>query len=96
MVNYEADIDRVALVLKRKPGGAFTDWLFSAARSGDLVQWFGPLGKATFDPQEQRSLLCISGGSGIAPIMSILELASASRYFEHFEGSVLLPSSMQF
>ncbi len=89
MVNHPASAGEIEFAVKRKPGGAFTDWLFSAARSGDLVEWFGPLGKATFDPQEQRTLLCISGGSGIAPIMSILELASASRYFEHFEGSVL-------
>ena len=33
MVNFEADIERLALVLKRKPGGRFSDWLFDDLRA---------------------------------------------------------------
>src|SRR5262249_57706974 len=49
---------------------------------------FGPLGKAIFTPQEQRTIVCIGGGSGIASIMSILEAGCSSRHFDHFEAAV--------
>jgi toluene monooxygenase electron transfer component len=75
-------------VVKRKPDGALTDWLFSRARPGDPIEWFGPLGRAIFTPQEQRTIVCIGGGSGIASIISILEIGCSSRHFEHFEAAV--------
>jgi len=75
-------------VVKRKPGGAFTEFLFDVARPGDRIEWFGPIGKATFDPREQRTILCIAGGSGIASILSILEAGCATRHFEHFDAAV--------
>jgi toluene monooxygenase electron transfer component len=88
MVNHPGSAAQTNFVVKRKPGGAFTEWLFSRARRGDVVEWFGPLGKAIFTPQEQRTIVCIAGGSGIASIMSILEVGSSSRHFEHFEAAI--------
>src|SRR4029450_6255531 len=55
---------------------------------GDPIEGFGPLGKAIFTPQEQRTIVCIGGGSGIASIMSILEAGCSSRHFDHFEAAV--------
>jgi toluene monooxygenase electron transfer component len=88
MVNHPGVTKQATFVVKRKPDGAFTDWLFSRARSGDLIEWFGPLGRAIFTPQEQRTIACIGGSSGIASIMSILEIGCSSRHFEHFEAVV--------
>ena len=88
MVNAPGSGDEVELVLKKKPGGFFTEWLFSRAASGERLEWFGPLGKATFDPREQRTIVCIAGGSGIASILSILEVGCASRHFDMFDGAV--------
>jgi toluene monooxygenase electron transfer component len=88
MVNHAGRGEAVELVIKKKPGGAFTDWLFSRAAPGDRLDWFGPLGKAVFEPREQRTMLCIAGGSGIASIMSILEVGCASGHFSHFDGAV--------
>src|SRR5438034_1115112 len=88
MVDHPGSTTQAKFVVKRKPDGAFTEWLFSSAKPGDCVEWFGPLGKAIFTPQEQRTIVCIAGGSGIASIMSILEAGSASRHFDHFEAAI--------
>jgi toluene monooxygenase electron transfer component len=88
MVNHPGSATQAKFVVKRKPGGAFTDWLFERARPGDSIDWFGPLGKAIFTPQEQRTILCIAGGSGIASILSILEVGASSRHFDHFEAAI--------
>jgi toluene monooxygenase electron transfer component len=88
MVNHPGSSPQAKFIVKRKAGGAFSEWLCSRGRPGDSVEWFGPLGKAIFVPQEQRTILCIGGGSGIASIMSILETGHSSRHFDQFEADV--------
>jgi toluene monooxygenase electron transfer component len=88
MVNFAASTSALEFVIKRKPAGRFCDWLFDVARVGAEFDWFGPLGKATFEPAEQRSILAIAGGSGIASIMSILALGHQARHFEDFDAAV--------
>lgn len=88
MVNFSAATPTLEFVIKRKPGGRFCDWIFGDAAPGAKLDWFGPLGKATFDPAEQRTIVAIAGGSGIASIMSILSLGRQARHFEHFDGAV--------
>lgn len=86
MVNYEPETDRMRFVVKRKPGGGFSEWLFEGAADGAEVSLFGPLGKATFRPGEDGDLVCITGGSGIAGIMSILDHATQSGHFASNRG----------
>jgi toluene monooxygenase electron transfer component len=88
MCNYARAARSLEFVVKRKPDGGFSDWLFGADRSGEQLQLFGPLGKATFDPALGKNILCIAGGSGIAGMMSILSRASRERYFERYLGWV--------
>jgi len=88
MVNFEASTGRLALVVKQKLGGRFCDWLFQNNVNGSTVNVFGPLGRATFRPEEDRNVLCIAGGSGIAGMMSILEHAKRENYFRDHSGHV--------
>lgn len=88
MVNYERGAERLKFVVKRKPTGRFSDWLFGTGAEGAAVELFGPLGKAIFSIEEQRSVLCIAGGSGIAGMMSILSCAAQARYLDHHRGFV--------
>lgn len=88
MVNYAPDADHVTLVVKRKPGGAFCNWLFSDSVDGTNVDLFGPLGHATFDPSENNDILIVAGGSGIAGMMAILERAMRANYFANHRGYV--------
>jgi len=88
MCNYVRGGRTLDFVVKRKPEGGFSQWLFGANREGARLQAFGPLGKATFDPALGKNLLCIAGGSGIAGMMSILARADAADYFSSHQGHV--------
>lgn len=88
MVNFDERATKVEFVLKRKPGGRFSDWLFSRAEVEAPVKVFGPLGRAVFRPEEGKNILCIAGGSGIAGMMSILERAARVDYFSQHKGTV--------
>ncbi len=83
MVNFENDVERLALVVKRKPGGRFGDWLFDNLSGEAEVEVFGPLGRAVFRPEEDRNFICIAGGSGIAGMMSMAgpELPARCRFW---------------
>ena len=88
MCNYARGGRTLDFVVKRKPDGGFSEWLFRANREGARLEAFGPLGKATFDPALGKNLLCIAGGSGIAGMMSILARADAADYFSRHSGHV--------
>jgi toluene monooxygenase electron transfer component len=88
MTQLSRDSKRLDLLIKRKPGGAFSTWLFTQAASGAPLKVFGPLGRATFEPDCGKNLLIIAGGSGIAGMMAILERAIECNYFSQYCGNV--------
>jgi len=88
MVNYAKETDRLVFVVKRKPGGKFSDWLFDTDVTGSPLDVFGPLGRATFRPEENKNFVCIAGGSGVAGMMSIAAHATRNGYLSHNRGHV--------
>jgi toluene monooxygenase electron transfer component len=86
MVNYERRATRLVFVVKEKPGGRFSEWLFGDGVEGTRVHLFGPLGHATFSPDLGKHVVCIAGGSGIAGMMAILACAGQARYFDEHQG----------
>jgi toluene monooxygenase electron transfer component len=88
MVNFARDTNHLELLIKKKPGGGFSEWLFGGKAIGASLEMFGPLGKATFCPDVEKNILCIAGGSGIAGMMSILSRACQERYFDQHVGHV--------
>ena len=88
MVNYQRQADVLKFVVKRKPMGAFSDWLFADQVDGKLIAVYGPLGRATFRPDGDKHILCIAGGSGIAGMMSILACGCEASYFRDHKGYV--------
>jgi len=88
MVNFDRPARCLEFVVKKKPGGGVSEWLFSGKAPGARVELFGPLGKSTFYPGLEKNLLCIAGGSGIAGMMSILSRACSERHFERHLGHV--------
>ena len=85
MIDYERPASRLRFVIKRKPGGGFTEWLFGTEVGGTRVGLVGPLGHATFDPGVEKPLLCIAGGTGIAGILSVLARGEQERYFDRYD-----------
>ena len=88
MVNFGQPTGKLQFIVKKKPGGGFSEWLFSGNAAGAKLDLVGPLGKATFYPGIDKHLLCIAGGSGIAGMMSILERACQSGHFKAHQGHV--------
>ena len=88
MVNYERAARSLRFVVRKKPGGGISEWLFEQSRIGGDVDVFGPLGSATFHPDLAKNIVCIAGGSGIAGMMAILERAAAVDYFSRHDGDV--------
>jgi toluene monooxygenase electron transfer component len=88
MVNFERAARRLSFVVKKKPGGAVSEWLFGGAVEGTRLGLFAPLGHATFAPGLARHVLCIAGGSGIAGMMAILEHAGQAGHFADWDGHV--------
>jgi toluene monooxygenase electron transfer component len=88
MVNFESAARRLSFVVKQKPGGAVSEWLFGDGVDAMRLGLFAPLGHATFVPGLQKHVLCIAGGSGIAGMMSILERAGEAGHFAGWDGHV--------
>lgn len=88
MVNFERGTKRLDFLVKKKPGGEASEWLFNGNIEGQSVDLFGPLGAATFFPALAKNLLLIAGGSGIAGMMSILSRACQEHYFDQYSGHV--------
>lgn len=82
LANSDNDVSELELVIKRKSGGALTEWLFTTDRVGEQVRMFGPIGSSVFDPTSDHNLLCIVGGSGLAGAMAILSRAAAMGHLE--------------
>ena len=88
MVNFDPLAERLSFVVKKKPGGAVSEWLFGEGVEGTRLGLFAPLGHATFHPALRKHVLCIAGGSGIAGMMSILSHACAGGHFGDWNGHV--------
>jgi NAD(P)H-flavin reductase/ferredoxin len=67
--------DQVDFFIRRIPGGAFTEWLFGGDRIGADVTAVGPFGNLWLRPGN-APVLCVAGGSGLAPVKALLEAAS--------------------
>ena len=88
MANFERPADRLTFTVKLKRGGGLSDWLAGGDRPGERLDLFGPLGRATYRPGEVGGILCIAGGSGLAPMLSILELAKRAGHFAEHDGHI--------
>ena len=64
--------------IRHVAGGEFTDWLCAADRTGHELKIDGPYGGFYLRPAN-APILCIAGGSGMAPLKALLQEA-------HWEG----------
>jgi toluene monooxygenase electron transfer component len=88
MVNFDRATRRLSFVVKKKPGGGISEWLFGGDVEGTPLGVVAPLGHATFHPDVAKHVLCIAGGSGIAGMMSILSRACGAEHFAGRDGHV--------
>ena len=59
------------------PDGRVTGYIASNLKVGDAVRVSGPLGSAYLRRKHEGPMLCVAGGTGLAPILSIIRGAVA-------------------
>ena len=69
---------RLEFFVRRVPDGRFTEWLFGEARIGDVLEVSAPHGDFVLR-ESSAPMLCIAGGSGLAPLLSMLRGALATQ-----------------
>lgn len=87
MANIANPFREWRFIIKRVPGGALSERLFDL-RIGDPVWLDGPYGLAYARTELSRDVVCIAGGAGLSPMLSIARGLSAS--------GVLRDKSMRF
>ena len=65
--------ERVAITVERLDNGEVSPYLTEELRSGDEIELRGPIGGYfVWDPEDERPLLLVAGGSGIVPLRSMV------------------------
>ncbi len=59
-------------IIKKYPGGHFSGLLQEGIKVGDELEVTGPYGSFTLREKSDRRIICIGGGAGMAPILSLL------------------------
>jgi Na+-transporting NADH:ubiquinone oxidoreductase subunit F len=63
----------IELMIRRIPNGVFTPWAFDHCEVGDNISFTGPFGDFALSANSDTPMLFIAGGSGMAPVWSILQ-----------------------
>ena len=70
--------DKIAgFLIRNVPGGRMSHWLCAQAKPGDKMSFTGPSGSFYLRPVE-RPILMLAGGTGLAPLLSMLEVLAQS------------------
>jgi len=92
MSNLANDEGVWEFIVRRVPGGRATSLLFDELAVGDEVELDGPYGLAWLRTDNDRDIVCVAGGSGLAPMLSIARGAAeagllATRELHFFYGA---------
>ncbi len=69
--------------VRRTPGGVASAHVFEVLKVGDPVRVEGPSGTAYLREQHRGPIIAVAGGSGLAPIRSIVERALIQQLPQH-------------
>lgn len=78
MSNVGNDEGQWHFQIRRVANGAATGKLFHHLHAGDEIKIDGPYGLAYLRPDIPRDIVCVAGGSGLAPMVSIARGAAQS------------------
>ena len=77
LANAPHDDGCLQLHIRHAPGGFFTDQVFSTLKERDMLRINGPHGSFFLREDSHKPMLLVAGGTGFAPIKSIVEHAIA-------------------
>lgn len=72
MATTPATGSQLEFLIKRYPGGHFSGLLDGVLKEGDELELDGPYGAFTLRESSDRRIVCVGGGAGMAPILSLL------------------------
>ena len=58
--------------IRKVPDGRVTEHVFDTVKPGDAIRISGPLGSAYLRRKHKGPMLCVGGGTGLAPVLSIV------------------------
>jgi naphthalene 1,2-dioxygenase ferredoxin reductase component len=58
--------------IRKVPDGRVTEYVFSQLRVGQAIRISGPLGTAFLRRKHEGPMLCVGGGTGLAPALSVV------------------------
>ncbi len=72
--------DRLRVAIKRVDDGIFSGWAHEALRAGEHLEVAPPQGRffVTLDAANRRHYLAVAAGSGITPVLSLIETTLAA------------------
>ena len=79
LANAPHDDELLELHIRHVPGGQFTEHVFSAMKEKDILRINGPHGSFFLREESTKPMLMLAGGTGFAPIRSVVEHAIAER-----------------
>ena len=86
LANPPHDDALLELHIRHVPGGLFSDQVFSILKERDILRLKGPLGSFFIRDDSDKPIIFIAGGTGFAPIKSMLEHA----FSEHTDRELVL------
>lgn len=72
----QATPDKLEFLIKKYPGGLFAGLLEEGLAPGDEIMVNGPYGSCTLRNGHVLPIICIGGGAGMAPLLSLLRHVS--------------------
>ena len=78
IANAPTGADHLELHIRLVPGGQFTTHVFEKLKEKDILRFEGPLGSFRLREDSVRPVILLAGGTGFAPIKSIVENAIAT------------------
>ncbi|WP_432878084.1 FAD-binding oxidoreductase [Kribbella sp. CA-245084] len=72
MATTQSTPDEIEFLIKKYPGGRFSALLDGELAVGDALSLTGPYGSSTLKDGHVLPVVCVAGGAGMAPILSIL------------------------
>ncbi|MCA1407608.1 2Fe-2S iron-sulfur cluster binding domain-containing protein [Ensifer sp. IC3342] len=78
MANTENAAGEWHFQIRRVPNGAATGKLFDDLVVGDRIGVDGPYGMAYLRTESDRDIICLAGGSGLSPMISVTRAAAAT------------------
>ncbi len=75
IANAPHDDEFIELHIRHVDGGEFTDHVFSAMETREVLRIQAPLGRFTLREESDRPMIFVAGGTGFAPVKGIIEHA---------------------